>query len=277
MPTTSRARSIGLSPDELIGLRTAIDAGRKPKVMFTAAAGQIAGQQGQVVRLEDPAADEWVVVRFGRDELPFAPGDLQIPPKAPRKKAPRPAAAVQQLPVPVPQPDPVHAAAALAAPAMARVTAAVSRPAEPPAAVPMEALPMETTVSTPAKPATAPSKAAPVAAPAPAPATAEPVEPGPAKRAAKRPPRRATELTVTLGYQDGRWSVQAGRGARTLVKPTSVRPADALKMVSMLESPGVTEVVAEIVSAAKAEAEQEADRLRQQLAEVEATLADLED
>lgn len=64
----------GLSDDEVRGIREALAAGRKPKVVFTASAGQIAGQLGQVVELTDPAvSDEFVVVRFGRDELPFSP------------------------------------------------------------------------------------------------------------------------------------------------------------------------------------------------------------
>ena len=63
-------------------VREALAAGRKPKVVFTASAGQIAGQIGQVVELTDPAvSDEFVVVRFGRDELPFSPADVAIAPK----------------------------------------------------------------------------------------------------------------------------------------------------------------------------------------------------
>ena len=72
----------GLSDDEVRGIREALAAGRKPKVMFTAAAGQIAGQLGQVVELTDPSvSDEFVVVRFGRDELPFSPADVAMAPR----------------------------------------------------------------------------------------------------------------------------------------------------------------------------------------------------
>jgi DNA-binding GntR family transcriptional regulator len=80
---------------------------------------------------------------------------------------------------------------------------------------------------------------------------------------------------VTLGHHDGQWTIQASRGARVLVKPTAVRAADALKMVHLLESPAVAEAVDEIVAAARAEAEDQAARLRRELAEVEAALADL--
>ena len=90
----ARVRSRGLSEEELQSFRDALAAGRRPKVVFTESAGQIAGQLGQVVALTDPAvSDEWVVVRFGRDELPFSPGDLQVAPRgaAARKAVPPPA------------------------------------------------------------------------------------------------------------------------------------------------------------------------------------------
>ncbi|MEV4351621.1 hypothetical protein AB0J83_44760, partial [Actinoplanes sp. NPDC049596] len=92
----------GLSPEELQAFREALAAGRKPRVQFTESAGQIAGQIGQVVGLEDPAvSDEFVVVRFGKDELPFSPADLRV--------APRGAAARKAAPAPAPEPDPVPA------------------------------------------------------------------------------------------------------------------------------------------------------------------------
>ncbi len=96
----------GLSTEELQSIQDGLAAGRRPRVEFTAAAGQIAGQIGQVVALTDPAqSDDWVVVRFGRDELPFSPGDLRIAPKgAARKTAVSPPAAgpsaVRSRPVP---------------------------------------------------------------------------------------------------------------------------------------------------------------------------------
>src|SRR5215475_5978505 len=79
----------GLSATDLDGIRTTLASGRKPKVVFTESAGQIAGQAGQVVELRDPADDEWVVVRFGRDELPFSPTDLLIPARQPARRAKR--------------------------------------------------------------------------------------------------------------------------------------------------------------------------------------------
>ena len=46
-------------------------------------------------------------------------------------------------------------------------------------------------------------------------------------------------------------------------------------MVGMLDVPGVQEAVEEIVAAARAQAEAQAERLRAELAEIEARLAEL--
>src|SRR5258707_3899404 len=70
----------GLSTQDIESIRGTLAAGRRPRVVFTESAGQIVGQVGQVVELNDPAAGEdFLVVRFGRDELPFSPSDLTIP------------------------------------------------------------------------------------------------------------------------------------------------------------------------------------------------------
>src|SRR3954447_9773923 len=88
------ATARGLTDEQVGTIRAGLDAGRRPRVVFTSSAGQIAGQLGQVVSLLDPAeSDEWLVVRFGRDELPFSPRDLQVAPKGAGKAAPRPAPA----------------------------------------------------------------------------------------------------------------------------------------------------------------------------------------
>ena len=84
-------------------------------------------------------------------------------------------------------------------------------------------------------------------------------------------------MTVTLAYEDGEWTVAAHQGSKTLAKPYVVRAADALKMVGMLDVPGVHDAVEAIVAAELAEAAQRAERLRNELAEVEARLAELRD
>jgi hypothetical protein len=226
----------GLSVDDIETLRSAVSSGRRPKVVFTPAAGQIAGQTGQVTAVGDPAAaDEYISVRFGRDKLEFAPGDLQLPGKAPRRPA-KPAAG----------------------------NPAATTPAEP--------------ASDASRPAAAsspkPAASATVATAKPAAAAAEPkptARPAPRRGKAKGP----AELSVTLTWQDGDWSVQAQRGSRVLAKPTPVRAADALRMVEMLDAPAVSDAVGEIVAAARDAAAERAEQLRRELAEVEARLAEL--
>ncbi|MEU7905485.1 hypothetical protein [Actinoplanes sp. NPDC049118] len=224
MATAARTGARGLSTDELQAIRDGLAAGRRPRVMFTESAGQIAGQVGQVVTLTDPAeSDEWVVVRFGRDELPFSPGDLQVAPKGPVKKAV--------------------------------------------AAVPEQARPEPEFVIDKPLPAPPPPAEAPPA-PAPAPRKA------PARAAKPKPP---PGLTVTLAYTDGEWTIAANQGAKALAKPYVIKPSEAMKMVQFVDVPGVQEAVEQIVSAERAEAEQQAERLRAELAEIEARLAELRD
>ncbi|GAA4467562.1 hypothetical protein [Phytohabitans houttuyneae] len=232
-PARSAVR--GLSTDDLQSIRDTLAAGRKPRVMFTEAAGQIAGQIGQVVELTDPElSDEWVVVRFGKDELPFSPTDVVIPPKgakAPAKKvapppepvAPQPELKITRSPVPAP-----------------REEAKVTTVDEAPAAAVVE-------------------------------------KPAGRKAAKAAKPKAPAGLTVTLSYTEGEWTVAATQGAKALAKPYVIRPSEALKMVALVDVPGVQEAVEQILSAERSEAEQQAQKLRAELAEIEARLAELRD
>jgi hypothetical protein len=284
----------GLSTSELEHIRDALAAGRRPKVVFTAAAGQIAGQQGQVVELIDPTVnDEWVVVRFGHDELPFSPADLAIPARgsAPRRAAkmappaatlppgpplapglggaPAPARPVNSVPTPREE-STVTRPASTAKSTSAKSTSAQTTAAQAPGA--------KSTAAEPKSAAAKPAKAAPTAG---APSAAVPADTQAAAKPAKAPARKAgrakapATLTVTLTYSDGEWMVGAQQGSKALAKPYVIRAAEALKMVGMLDVPGVHEAVEEIVSSARAEAEAAADKLRAELAEIEARLAEL--
>ncbi|MEH0939023.1 hypothetical protein [Micromonospora psammae] len=219
----------GLSDDEVAGIREALAAGRKPKVVFTASAGQVAGQVGQVVELTDPAvSDEFVVVRFGRDELPFSPADVAVAPRGVGRK----------------------------------VVEAKPEPAEEPVA-PVEP---EFVLDTPRVPA--PRREDPK--------VEQQVEAKPARRPVKAvKPKGPAGLTVTLAYADGEWTVAAQQGSKALAKPYVVKPAEALKMVALVDVPGVQEAVEQILGAERAEAEQQAEKLRAELAEIEARLAEL--
>ncbi|GLZ61075.1 hypothetical protein [Micromonospora sp. NBRC 107095] len=219
----------GLSTSEVQSIREAVAAGRKPRVVFTAAAGQIAGQVGQVIELTDPeVSDEFVVVRFGRDELPFSPADLAVAPKG----------AGRRVVEPKPEPE-AEAPPAVAAP--------------------------EFVLDTPRVPAQRQEEP-----------KVEQTEKPPARRAVKAvKPKGPAGLTVTLAYADGEWTVAAQQGSKALAKPYVVKPAEALKMVALVDVPGVQEAVEQILGTERAEAEQQAEKLRAELAEIEARLAEL--
>jgi len=284
----------GLSSDDLQMIRDGLAAGRKPRVMFTEAAGQIAGQVGQVVALTDPAeSDEWVVVRFGRDELPFAPADLQVAPKGAtaRKAAPPPPAPPARvepefvidkpLPAkPVPPSEngkaagngvsaPAGTSARAGAAASDRAAAGTSASTGAGASVRAAAGTSAHTGAGPAdRGAMGGSDRPGAGVPAPAPRKA------PSRAAKPKPP---AGLTVTLAYTDGEWTVAANQGTKALAKPYVIRPAEAMRMVSLVDVPGVQEAVEQILAAERAEAEQQADRLRAELAEIEARLQELRD
>ncbi|MCM0678544.1 hypothetical protein NCC78_28300 [Micromonospora phytophila] len=219
----------GLSDDEVRSIREALAAGRKPKVVFTSSAGQIAGQVGQVVELTDPtASDEFVVVRFGRDELPFSPADVAVAPRGAGRRAAEPKS--EPEPEPAVEPEFVLEREPVPAPRQER--------REEPRVETVEA-----------KPARRPVKAA--------------------------KPKGPAGLTVTLAYADGEWTVAAQQGSKSLAKPYVVKPAEALRMVALVDVPGVHEAVEQIMAAERAEAEQQAEKLRAELAEIEARLAEL--
>ncbi|MER7168982.1 hypothetical protein ABT336_23305 [Micromonospora sp. NPDC000207] len=225
----------GLSTDEVQSIREALAAGRKPKVVFTASAGQVVGQVGQVVELTDPAvSDEFVVVRFGRDELPFSPGDVAVAPRGAGRRVAEPKVEVE--------PEVVE-----------------SKPVEPEFVldqrppVPRQQQREESRVE-----------------------TVEAAEAKPARRVVKAAkPKPPAGLTVTLAYAEGEWTVAAQQGSKSLAKPYVVKPAEALRMVALVDVPGVQEAVEQIMAVERSEAEQQAEKLRAELAEIEARLAEL--
>lgn len=241
--------AVGLSGADLEQIRDGLQSGRKPKVIFTASAGQVAGQVGQIVGLTDPeVSEEWILVRFGNDELPFSPADLAIPPKSLRRSGAPPAPEFKlgsPPPVPTPREEP--------------------RTMKPAGA----------TTPSPAKPAVAASNGAPGnGAPGNGAATNGSGE-------GRKPPGKSTKLkppaslTVTLAYADREWTVAANLGTKALAKPYVIRPAEALRMVSLLDVPGVHDAVESIIAAERVEAEDRARRLREELADIETRLSEL--
>ncbi|WP_020524308.1 hypothetical protein [Catelliglobosispora koreensis] len=235
---------MGLSAKELTQIKETLAAGKRPRVMFTESAGQIAGQMGHVVQLDDPGKQEdWILVKFGADILPFPPADLAIPPKgaAPAKGAPKKA----EPPAP---PQPEFKIVREPAPKQQAPKQQAPIQQEPPASK------QEKTVSEP-----------------------DSAPPAPRKPAAPKGPKvkPLPSFTVTLSYTEGEWTVGAVQGAKTLAKPYLIKPAEALKMVGLLDVPGVQEAVEQILSTERASAQAHAEKLRAELAELEVKLAEL--
>jgi len=79
-------------------MREKVKAGEKPRVVIRAASAAVAaGTRGNVIKVGNPKEGEYIVVRLGKDEVPFAPNELGIPG---RKAAPAtPAAPAAPRPV----------------------------------------------------------------------------------------------------------------------------------------------------------------------------------
>ena len=117
-----------LTDADVADLRARLSAGEKPRVVVrTASAAVPAGTRGNVVRIGNPSDGEYIVVRLGRDEVPFAPSELAV-----AGRGGRPAKAA---PVPPPAPAAKKTAAAAKRPVPAKRTAAVAakKPAPAPA------------------------------------------------------------------------------------------------------------------------------------------------
>jgi Family of unknown function (DUF6319) len=107
-----------LTDDDVAQLRGRVDAGETPRVVVRAASASVAaGTRGSVIRLGDPAENEYIVVRLGRDEVPFAPAELGIPGRKP-------------APVPVAAPAPARKPAAARKPPARRATRPPKAPAK---------------------------------------------------------------------------------------------------------------------------------------------------
>ena len=107
MPPNRRAIATppALTDDDVAVLRAKVAAGERPRVVVRAASAAVAaGTRGNVVRLGDPKDSEYVVVRLGKDEVPFAPSELGLTtrPKTapPAKPATKPATATTARPAP---------------------------------------------------------------------------------------------------------------------------------------------------------------------------------
>jgi len=233
---------MGLSTSDVAGLAESLAAGKHPKVVFTEAAGQIAGKTGKVARLEEPAEGDFVVVRFGHDELPFSPAEVRMPVRGefsrPKKTSP----------------------------------AVDAGPAGPPLLDKSDNSDM--VVQSQGKESNSVNDQQPeVPQQAEAQDAAEAPVPPPRRKAPKA--KAAPELSVTLSWKEGEWSVQASKGTKVIAKPVPVKASTAVEMMQSLDSPAVAAVVEDIVEQQRHQAAEDAERLRQELAAAEAKLAEL--
>ena len=99
-----------LTDEDVISLRAKVAAGEKPRVVVRAASASVAaGTRGNVIKVGDPKQSEYILVRLGKDEVPFAPAELGLPGRPGAKPAPAavPApAAPAEKPVPPSRPAP---------------------------------------------------------------------------------------------------------------------------------------------------------------------------
>jgi hypothetical protein len=102
-----------------------------------------------------------------------------------------------------------------------------------------------------------------------------PQESAPKERRTAKKAKPPASLVVTLSYSDGDWTLAATQGAKALAKPYVITAAEALRMVGMVDLPTVQEAVAAIIATERAEAQDRAERLRAELADIEARLAEL--
>lgn len=258
VPTRKKAspKPPALTADDVSWLRSQVSGGDKPPVIVRAASAAVpAGTRGHVIRMGNPSEGEFIVVRLGRDEVPFAPAELALSPRARSASRTVPAKAA-----------PAKTAAAKST-ATKRTTAKVAkRPAK----------------AAPAK-AGAPAKAATSTTVKPAAVKSAPTRSSAAKTAAAPKARRTTTkrgvaqpLTVTVKFADGRWTVEAQRGARRLAKPTLLRPGAVKTFADLVDDDAIQSAITDIVESGRAVIEQQASKLRAELEAAEASLRDYE-
>jgi hypothetical protein len=230
-----------LTDDDVAVLRGRVSAGEKPRVIVrTASAAVPAGTRGNVVRVGNPKDGEFIVVRLGRDEVPFAPSELGLAVRGKAAIAPAPAKAATRAPA---QPAKSPTKAAAKAPAGTTAKAAANRPAAATSGSASKATTARRTT---------------------------------AKRTTGRGRRSPQPLTVTLRFANDVWTVEAQRGKRRLAKASQVRPGAVKAFADLVDEPAVREALSETVATSRAVVEERAQKLRAELGAAEAALREYE-
>ena len=248
-----------LTDAEVAALGSRLKAGEKPRVIVRSASAAVpAGTRGNIIRLGNPKDGDYVVVRLGRDEVPFAPAELSLSTRG-----------VKASSAPPPAP-----------PAQKRTAAASSRPTRTSArstAKATKSAPAKSTKAAPARSAP-PQKAAPPAKSAsPTRDSSRAGNSGGTKRATKRTSRRGKgrspqPLTVTLRFADSRWTVEAQRGSRRIAKAMPLRPGAVSAFAEHVDEEVVRDALVETVESCRAVVEEKAAALRAELQAAETAL-----
>jgi len=249
-------RNTELADEQLVHLRDAVAAGRRPRVRVSGPQFP-PGTSGTVLRVGDPNTDggDFITVRVKiagvTDELNFSPKELSMVGRG-RAAAPPPTPPVKRTPSP-----------AVKRTASSPRTHREESPTAPAANTPARrgAGKPEASASRQSRSDTNPergSSRAPTRATAPA---------GSARRAASLP-----TVTVTIASAGSSWSVTAHRGARVVLKKAPVSPGVVAALAALLNQPDVEQAVAVVNDTARGQAEARAEKLRAELAEVEAVL-----
>lgn len=247
-------RDTGLDDAQVAHLRQAIADGRRPRVRVTGSQFPVA-TTGTVVRVGDPVRDgaDFVMVRIKvgsvTDELGFSPSELAAvrrsrasapPGEVGARTSPRKTSAPRVRTSRTPKPDQAAVVEAGASPAKRRSGKGTATRSAIATTTPTRA---STTAPTRSTAGTAGRRSASVPA-----------------------------VTITIASAGSSWSVSANRGARAMVKKAPAAPGVVTAIAALLNLQEVEVAVAAVNGAALGEAEARAEKLRAELAEIEAVL-----
>jgi hypothetical protein len=128
--------------------------------------------------------------------------------------------------------------------------------------------------ASPVSPASSASSASPASASS---VTEDPAKSAPRAARGRRRGAATPPVTITIASSGSAaelaWNVTVSRGARAVAKGVEIPPGAVTRIAQLLDVPAVTEAVDEVNSAALAVAQDRAERLRAELAELDAILA----
>jgi hypothetical protein len=250
-------RDTQLGDEQVVHLRDQVAAGRRPRVRVSGPQFPT-GTIGTVLQVGDPNTNggDFITVRVKiagvTDELAFSPKELSMVGRARAAAPPTTSAAA-----------PPSAPDLKRTPSSPRTRRSDGTPTAPATNTSGRPGAGKSEVSTSKR---SPSDTTPERGSSRAPAPAKPPAGSP-RRAAPLP-----AVTVTIASAGSSWSVTAHRGARVVVKKAPLTPGVVTAVAALLDQPGVEQAVADVNDTARGQAEARAEKLRAELAEVEAVL-----